>query len=142
MKYRLLVYGSAPDWVDRGVAEYAKRMPNFLLVRLSSKPVKTRMPRMFAACGKNCTRVALDKSGTSFTSEGLAHQCDTWERQGRDVCFLIGDDVGFSGDDLCQADLIWSLSALTLPHQLIRILVCEQLYRAHAINRGSAYHRP
>ena len=96
---------------------------------------------MYATCGNRAIRVYLDKSGQSFTSESLARQCVSWERRGQDVCLLIGDDVGFTGEDLESADLVWSLSPLTLPHQLTRILVCEQLYRAHTINLGQAYHR-
>ncbi len=141
MKFRLLVFGRAPTWVNEGVGSYAKRMPNFTQERIARNPIRTRIQRMVAACGKHALRVYLDKSGVSFTSESLARQCATWERQGQDVCFLIGDDIGFDVDDLKRADFVWSLSKLTLPHQLTRIVVCEQLYRAHAINTRRAYHR-
>lgn len=141
MKYRLLVFGNAPAWVDQGVAEFVKRLPNVVLERLPGKPQKSRMRRMLAACGTNPCRVFLDKSGTALTSESLARQCSIWEQRGQDICLLIGDDVGFSKEDLANADMVWSLSPLTMPHQLIRIVVCEQLYRAHAINQGLAYHR-
>ena len=83
----------------------------------------------------------LDKSGKAFTSESFAQQCGAWERRGNDVCLLIGDDVGFTKKDLSVADMVWSLSPLTLPHQLARIVVCEQIYRARSINLGHAYHR-
>lgn len=96
---------------------------------------------MRTACGKRAVRVYLDKSGKSYTSELLARQSLSWEQQGNDVCLLIGDDAGFTKEDLGDADVVWSLSNLTLPHQLTRILVCEQLYRARAINSGHAYHR-
>ncbi|MCY4130147.1 MAG: 23S rRNA (pseudouridine(1915)-N(3))-methyltransferase RlmH [Gammaproteobacteria bacterium] len=137
----MLVFGKAPSWVDEGVRDYSKRIPNLSLERIAGSPAKTRMRRMSVACGNRAVRVYLDKSGKSFTSESLARQCVSWERQGDDVCLLIGDDVGFSKADLAQADLVWSLSTLTLPHQLTRILVCEQLYRARSINLGHAYHR-
>ncbi len=141
MKYRLLVFGNAPSWVDDGVGEYSKRIPNFSIERIAGKPIKTRMQRMYAACGNRASRVYLDRAGRSFTSESLAQQCTSWERAGQDVCLLIGDDVGFTEEDLANADLVWSLSPLTLPHQLTRIVVCEQLYRARTINLGHAYHR-
>ena len=86
-------------------------------------------------------RICLDKSGRTYTSESLAKQCLTWQMARRDVCLLIGDDVGFSSNDLAKADLIWSLSPLTFPHHIARILVCEQLYRAYSINAGHDYHR-
>lgn len=141
MKFRLLVFGKAPSWVDEGVREYSKRIPNLTIERIAGRPNKTRKQRMHAACGHRAVRVYLDKSGKSFSSESLARQCVSWERRGDDVCLLIGDDVGFTKEDLGKADLVWSLSSLTLPHQLTRILVCEQLYRARAINLGHAYHR-
>ncbi len=96
---------------------------------------------MVAACGSRSLKIYLDKSGKSFTSESLARRCAAWERQGKDVCLLIGDDKGFTAEDLTQADLVWSLSPLTLPHQLTRVLVCEQIYRARSMNAGHAYHR-
>ena len=135
------MFGNASSWVDEGVGEYSKRIPNLRIERIAGKPVKTRTQRMHSACGNRTIRVYLDKSGKSFTSESLAQQCMSWERGGNDVCLLIGDDVGFTNEDLGNADLVWSLSPLTLPHQLTRILVCEQLYRARAINSGHAYHR-
>ena len=135
------MFGKAPPWVDQGVAEYAKRFKNLSVERIAGSPVKTRNARMLTACGERSVKVYLDKSGHSLTSETLAKQCVSWERKGRDVCLLIGDDVGFSESDLKHADFVWSLSSLTLPHQLTRVVVCEQLYRARAINTGHAYHR-
>lgn len=135
------MFGKAPSWVDEGVGEYSKRLPNFSVERIAGNPVKTRMQRMLTTCGDRAMRVYLDKSGKLFTSESLARQCRSWEQHGRDVCLMIGDDVGFSEQDLANSDLVWSLSTLTLPHQLTRILVCEQLYRARTINQGHGYHR-
>lgn len=135
------MFGKAPSWVDEGVREYSKRLPNLSLERIAGSPAKTRIQRMHAACGTRSVRVYLDKSGKSFTSESLAGQCKSWEQQGRDVCLLIGDDSGFGEVDLANADLVWALSTLTLPHQLTRVFVCEQLYRARTINLGHGYHR-
>lgn len=135
------MFGKAPSWVDDGVREYSKRIPNLSFERVAGSPAKTRLQRMRAACGNRAVRVYLDKSGKSFTSESLARQSVSWEQRGKDVCLLIGDDAGFSKEDLDDADLVWSLSTLTLPHQLTRIVVCEQLYRARSINLGHAYHR-
>ena len=96
---------------------------------------------MLSACGEGSFRVYLDKSGRALSSEDLATFCTSRERQGNDVCLRIGDDGGFNAADLAQANLVWSLSTLTFPHQLTRIVVCEQLYRAYSINAGHAYHR-
>lgn len=141
VKYRLLAIGKSPSWVESGVNEYSKRLPNLKLELVAGNPRNTRMQRMLNRCGSSPWRVFLDKSGRSFTSEGFANQCAKWEQAGRDVCLLIGDDVGFTASQLEEADLVWSLSDLTLPHQLARLCVCEQLYRAHTINAGHAYHR-
>ena len=141
MKYRLLAIGKSPSWVESGVSEYSKRLPNLKLELIPGNPRKSRMERMLNRCGSSAQRVFLDKSGRSFTSEGFAKQCAKWEQSGRDVCLLIGDDVGFTENQLVAADMVWSLSELTLPHQLARLCVCEQLYRAHTINCGHAYHR-
>ena len=141
MKFRLLVVGKAPAWVNDGVGEYAKRIPRFAVEQLSNHPQNTRMHRLIDSCGDRALRVLLDKSGRMYTSLELARQVSAWQMHGRDVCFVIGDDVGFREEHLAQADMVWSLSPMTLPHQLTRIVVVEQLYRAHSINTGHAYHR-
>jgi 23S rRNA (pseudouridine1915-N3)-methyltransferase len=71
----------------------------------------------------------------------LAEQTERWEREGRDVIFAIGGATALPDDVMRRADQVWSLSALTLPHELARLVVLEQLYRAYSIRRGEPYHR-
>ena len=81
------------------------------------------------------------RRGESWTSEELAELTARWDMEGRDVTFVIGDADGLSEDVLKGAERRWSLGPLTLPHELARVVVYEQLYRAYTIRRGEKYHR-
>jgi len=85
--------------------------------------------------------VALTERGESWTSSQLAELVGRWEMEGRDVTFVIGDADGLPDDVLDRAERRWSLGPLTLPHELARVVLYEQLYRAHTIRRGERYHR-
>ena len=85
--------------------------------------------------------VALTERGESWTSSQLAELVGRWEMEGRDVTFVIGDADGLPDDVLDRAERRWSLGPLTLPHELARVVLYEQLYRAHTIRRGEKYHR-
>ena len=85
--------------------------------------------------------IALDGGGEAWTSEQLAELTARWEMEGRDVTFVIGDHDGVPADVLARAERAWSLGPLTLPHELARVVVYEQLYRAYTIRRGEKYHR-
>ena len=85
--------------------------------------------------------IALVARGEAWSSEHLAELVGRWEMEGRDVTFLIGDHNGLPADVLRRAERQWSLGPLTLPHELARVVVYEQLYRAHTIRRGEKYHR-
>jgi 23S rRNA (pseudouridine1915-N3)-methyltransferase len=85
--------------------------------------------------------IALSERGDSWTSEQLAELVGRWEMEGRDVTFVIGDADGLPDDVLARAERTWSLGRLTLPHELARVVVYEQLYRAYTIRRGAKYHR-
>ena len=85
--------------------------------------------------------IALARDGEAWTSEQLAELTAQWERDARDVTFVIGDADGLPKEILRRAERIWSLGPLTLPHELARVVVYEQLYRAHTIRRGEPYHR-
>jgi 23S rRNA (pseudouridine1915-N3)-methyltransferase len=85
--------------------------------------------------------IALDGGGEAWTSEQLAELTARWEMEGRDVTFVIGDHDGVPADVLGRAERAWSLGPLTLPHELARVVVYEQLYRAYTIRRGEKYHR-
>jgi 23S rRNA (pseudouridine1915-N3)-methyltransferase len=85
--------------------------------------------------------VALDREGTAWDSEALARQVDRWRRAARPVAVLVGGPAGLDPGLLNRAAVRWSLGPLTLPHELARVVVCEQLYRAFAILRGEPYHK-
>jgi len=85
--------------------------------------------------------IALAADGESWTSEQLAEFVGRWEMEARDVTFLIGGADGLSAEVLERAERVWSLGPLTLPHELARVVVYEQLYRAYTIRRGEPYHR-
>jgi len=85
--------------------------------------------------------VALTERGESWTSSQLAELVGRWEMEGRDVTFVVGGADGFPDAVLDRAERRWSLGPLTLPHELARVVLYEQLYRAHTIRRGERYHR-
>ena len=85
--------------------------------------------------------VLLDERGKQLSSKGLADQLSRWQADGRDLCFVIGGPDGVADTCKRRADFSWSLSQLTLPHGLARVLFAEQLYRAHSLHTGHPYHR-
>jgi 23S rRNA (pseudouridine1915-N3)-methyltransferase len=85
--------------------------------------------------------VALEVGGRAWSTEALAQQLENWQHDGRDVSFLVGGPDGLHTSCRERADQQWSLSPLTLPHPLVRILLAEQLYRAWSITRNHPYHR-
>ena len=101
----------------------------------------TRVHELLAAIRTDAFVVALDVHGKLFSTEQLSAWLKDRMREGRDLTFLIGGPDGLAPDCLQRSDLRWSLSALTLPHALVRIVVVEQLYRALSLLRGHPYHR-
>ena len=95
---------------------------------------------MLAACGKSKI-VTLDIPGKSWTTPQLAEQLEAWKNDGRDVCLLIGGPEGLSLECKAAAEQSWSLSLLTLPHPLVRVVVAESLYRAWSLTTNHPYHR-
>ena len=143
-----------PRWVDEGFREYAKRLSAELkveLVEISSghrgkgadpaRAVRDEGARMLKALPDGCRVVALDVGGDAWSTEELAGRLDTWMGEGRDLAFLVGGPEGLAEACLERADLRWSLSALTLPHPLVRVVVAEQFYRAWSLLRNHPYHR-
>lgn len=143
-----------PAWVTQGVEEYSRRMPpelsiQFIEIPLAKRGKNTDIPRAIAAEGKAVMDqikpadfvVALEVEGKSFTTEKLAQHLDRWQMEGQDVCFLIGGPDGNAPDCKARANMKWSLSGLTLPHPLVRVVLAEQLYRAWSINANHPYHR-
>jgi 23S rRNA (pseudouridine1915-N3)-methyltransferase len=85
--------------------------------------------------------IALARDGEAWTSEGIAELTAGWELDARDITFAIGGADGLPDEVLRGAERTWSLGPLTLPHELARVVLYEQLYRAHTIRRGEPYHR-
>jgi len=154
MKLKLLAVGTRmPQWVEAGFNEYHKRMPAELKLETieiplspkgkgSANPSKESQGQaILKHIGKQDRVVALDVLGKSMSTESLATQLANWQMSGQDICLLIGGPDGLSADCLQRADTKWSLSDLTLPHPLVRVLLMEQLYRAWTINQNHPYHR-
>lgn len=143
-----------PEWVDTGFHSYARRFPQEMPLELLETPLVARgknpdIPRLIekegsaqlAALGKSDRVIALDVGGKAWSTETLAKQLEDWQMDGRDVSLLVGGPDGLASACVERADQRWSLSPLTLPHPLVRILVAEQIYRAWTITRNHPYHR-
>ena len=155
MRISLIAVGTKmPAWVSQGVAEYGKRMPRELKLEWREIPLARRGKD--ANARQLCTRegeqiikaiptgdrvIALDVLGKRISTEHLAQQLEDWRMSGHNYSLLIGGPDGLSRDCLERADMRWSLSDLTLPHPLVRILLAEQLYRAWTITVNHPYHR-
>lgn len=155
MKIKLLAVGSKmPSWVEQGVKEYLKRMPREFQVELLEIPLAQRSKTnnalkcmelegkaLLAKVAAQDHVVALEVKGKSFSTSSLARRCEKFLGDGRDVCVLIGGPDGLAETCRRRADEQWSLSELTLPHPIVRLLVVEQLYRAWSVIQGHPYHR-
>jgi 23S rRNA (pseudouridine1915-N3)-methyltransferase len=155
VRLRLISVASRmPRWVEQGYHEYAKRMPADLPLDLVEVPLATRgknadvarlMRRegeqMLAATQPGDRIVTLEVTGRSWSTEELAGHLDTWRLEARNVNLMVGGPEGLAGEVAARSDQRWSLSALTLPHPLVRILLAEQLYRAWTILNRHPYHK-
>ena len=143
-----------PDWIKAGFDEYAKRMPREASIELLQiKPearstgkstvqiMQSEAQRILAALPQNCLRIALDERGAQPTTKQLSLQMQEWMREGRDVAFIIGGADGLHDSVKQAAQQLLALSALTLPHAFVRVLLAEQLYRAHSLLHNHPYHR-
>ena len=143
-----------PSWINEGVSEYVKRLPSELKLELIELPLATR--------GKNADIkriiqketdsllshvhpqdhvIALEVKGKNWSTEQLAQNLETWMMDGHNLVFLIGGPDGLGEPCRKRADQQWSLSALTLPHPIVRIVLAEQIYRAWTVTRNHPYHR-
>ncbi len=143
-----------PSWVAEGFAEYTRRMPAHYHVRLIeinaekrtknstlSKIILLEEEKVTAAIPKDSYCIALDRAGKMHDTKTLAKKLQTWHDNQHTICFIIGGPEGLSDGFLKKADEIWSLSAMTFPHPLARIILAEQLYRAWSITVNHPYHR-
>jgi 23S rRNA (pseudouridine1915-N3)-methyltransferase len=142
MRIRLIAAGTRlPAWIDAGVAEYARRFSRGLRFELVEIPLAREAERMRAVLRDGDYLVALEVTGRSLTTAALAEWLSARMAGGRDIALLVGGPDGLDPALSKAADFRWSLSPLTWPHGLVRILVAEQLYRAHSLLQGHPYHR-
>jgi len=139
MRYRVVAVGRVRDAALRAACdEYLERLRRY--TRVEEREVKEEA-RVLEALPEDARLVALSRSGEEWTSAQLAEWTARWEMEGRDVAFAIGGADALPEPVLRQAERVWSLSQLTLPHELARVVLYEQLYRAYTIRRGEPYHR-
>lgn len=155
MRVRLISVASRmPRWVEQGYQEYARRMPAELPLELVEVPLATRgknadvarlMRRegeqMLAATQPGDRIVTLEVTGRIWSTEELATHLENWRLEARNVNLMVGGPEGLAADVAARSEQRWSLSALTLPHPLVRILLAEQLYRAWTILNRHPYHK-
>lgn len=141
-------------WIYEAFGTYQTRLPRHLKVAVEEIPavrrkgrapvaaaIETEGERLLRHARPGVLAVALDERGLQWSSAELAGEVGRWLQQQREVAFLIGGPDGISDACRSRADRLWSLSRLTLPHGLVRVLLAEQLYRAWTIIQGHPYHR-
>lgn len=155
MRLSVLAVGTRmPGWVNDGVKEYARRMPRQIQFGIEeiSPGLRTARGNVAAAReqeAKQLTRraatadlrIVLDEKGAPWTSMQLADQLRDWLQNVPHVALMIGGPDGVTDEIRDRADHLWSLSRLTLPHGLVRVVLAEQIYRAWTIVDGHPYHR-
>ncbi|EMJ5971844.1 23S rRNA (pseudouridine(1915)-N(3))-methyltransferase RlmH [Proteus mirabilis] len=155
MKLQLIAVGTKmPDWIQTGFMDYLNRFPKDMPLELIEIPAGKRGKnadikrilekegeQMLAAVGKGNRIVTLDIPGAHWDTPKLAEQLDRWKLDGRNVSLLIGGPEGLAPACKAAAEQSWSLSPLTMPHPLVRVVVAESLYRAWSITTNHPYHR-
>lgn len=155
MQFHLITVGNRmPTWVSKGFQEYQKRLSSACKLNLisitSSKRTKhsnnlqlltKEEEKILTAIPKKSRVIALDEKGILLSTKQLAQKLKQWQLEKPDITLLIGGPDGLGKRCLNQAEYSWSLSPLTLPHPLVRIIVAEQLYRAWTLLKGHPYHR-
>jgi 23S rRNA (pseudouridine1915-N3)-methyltransferase len=155
MKIRLIAVGTRmPDWVSTGFDEYARRLPPECALQLVEVPAAKRGRsadtgrilneegrQLLARVPAGSHIIALDAGGRAWDTPQLARQLDQWLHGGCDLALLVGGPEGLADACKARAQQSWSLSALTLPHPLVRVIVAETLYRAWSVLANHPYHR-
>lgn len=155
MKINIITIGTQmPSWVTEGVNEYLIRMPMDYQVMVTEIPAVKRLKNadfnailekegiaLLAKTDHSQINIALDRIGKEIDTKMLSQHLQQWHDEQQNINLLIGGPEGIHQNTLKQAHLTWSLSRLTLPHPLVRILIAEQLYRAYTIIKNHPYHR-
>lgn len=155
MKIHLLAVGTKmPGWVDEAYAEYAKRLPRECALTLTEiKPEKrvggktaaqameAEKTRILAAVPQSARLIVLDERGENWTTARLSQNLNDWLGGGRDVAIVIGGADGLDPEVKQRAERLLQLSAMTLPHGMVRVLLAEQVYRAWSLLNNHPYHR-
>lgn len=155
MYIRVIAVGTKmPAWVEQGIEEYGKRLPPELKFEIKEIPlgkrgkgadiqraINSEGQQMLAAIGQHDHVIALEVKGKPWSTHTLADQLTRWQREGDNISLLVGGPDGLAPACVQRAQQKWSLSALTLPHPIVRVVLAEQLYRAWAINTNHPYHR-
>lgn len=155
MKIKLItVANKAPAWVNEGYHTYSKRLSGDCQLELCELQLPKRHKHqqgdklkqleaelIISALPKRHHMIACDEHGQTWDTLQLSQQLKTWQQTGLTICMLIGGPDGLHPSLIQQAAQTWSLSRLTFPHPLVRIIIAEQLYRAHSILQGHPYHR-
>jgi 23S rRNA (pseudouridine1915-N3)-methyltransferase len=155
MRITILAIGTRlPEWVYEGFRVYQQRMPRDIRLDLEEIPLVSRTSkgrpgpavqkegeRLLRRLKQQQLMVALDQAGDPWTSAELAARLQEWLQRHPRIALVIGGPDGLSAACKQRADLCWSLSPLTLPHGLVRVVVAEQLYRAWTMLQGHPYHR-
>lgn len=153
MRIQVISVGSIAAAIDKKINDYAKRIPrqyHFQMVEIPAVKRSKGMSidtardkewqRMLAKKPSPSFLILMDERGKETTSQEFAQHLSEWQVQ-HQITFLLGGADGFSTSQRQQADLVWSLSKLTFPHDLARLLLVEQIYRASTIHSGHPYHR-
>jgi len=155
MKIKILAVGNKmPRWVSDGYQEYSKRMPREMSLELIEiapgnrgknadilRAIKKESDAILAHVEKQDYVIALEVKGKNWTTEKLASNMESWQMSGQTVVLLVGGPEGLSESCRVRANQQWSLSALTLPHPVVRIVLAEQIYRAWSVTQNHPYHR-
>lgn len=152
-RLRILAVGTRmPGWVEQGFEEYRRRLPRDCALELREVPLARRGAdtaravaeegeALLAALAADERAIALEVGGRALDTAELATRLGEWRDHGERVAFLVGGPDGLAAACRARARECWSLSRLTLPHPLVRIVLAEQLYRAWSLLAGHPYHR-
>ena len=155
LNIELLAAGTKPPaWIASGIQEYQKRLPRDWQFNIKEIPVTKRQKgepvekaikqegqRMMAALSPGSVVVTMDRNGQNWSTEQLAENIQEWQRESGKLQLLIGGPDGLAQECLDRANRSWSLSKLTFPHFMVRLLLAEQVYRAWSVINRHPYHK-